>query len=138
MTAGYRAPSWLAGSHAQTIYPALFKRRGPALRRQRLKTFDGDFVDLDWLDTPPERTEASSLVVLFHGLEGDSSSHYARALMRQLQAMGWLGVVPHFRGCSGEPNLLPRAYHSGDYVEVGWMLAAADSDRKSTRLNSSH
>ena len=63
-------------------------------------------------------------MVLFHGLEGDSSSHYASALMRRLQAIGWRGVVPHFRGCSGEPNRLPRAYHSGDYVEIGWMLSA--------------
>jgi len=31
--------------------------------------------------------------------------------------------VPHFRGCSGEINLAPRAYHSGDHEEVGWMLA---------------
>jgi predicted alpha/beta-fold hydrolase len=31
-------------------------------------------------------------------------------------------VVPHFRGCSGEINWAPRAYHSGDYEEVGWML----------------
>ena len=40
-----------------------------------------------------------------------------------MQAIGWRGVVPHFRGCSGEPNRLPRAYHSGDYAEIGWMLA---------------
>ena len=127
MSLDYRAPSWLAGSHAQTIYPALFKGRGPSLRRQRLETFDGDFIDLDWLDAPARPTLAtgdSPLVVLFHGLEGDSSSHYARALMRRLRAIGWRGVVPHFRGCSGEPNLLPRAYHSGDYVEIGWMLSA--------------
>ena len=124
MTIAYRAPLWLAGSHAQTIYPAFLRRRGPGLRRQRLETFDGDFVDLDWLDAPAAATSDPPLVVLFHGLEGDSSSHYSRALMRHLQAVGWRGVVPHFRGCSGEPNLLPRAYHSGDYVEIGWMLSA--------------
>jgi len=104
LSAGYAAPRWLRGAHAQTIYPALFKRRGPPLRRQRLDTLDGDFVDLDWLDAP--------------------SSHYASALMRQLRVIGWRGVVPHFRGCSGEPNQLPRAYHSGDHVEIGWMLSA--------------
>lgn len=31
-------------------------------------------------------------------------------------------AVPHFRGCSGEINWAPRAYHSGDYEEVGWVL----------------
>jgi predicted alpha/beta-fold hydrolase len=119
----YRAPPWLVGSHAQTIYPSLFKGRAPALRRQRLETFDGDFIDLDWLDAPAAQTGETPLVILFHGLEGDSSSHYARALMRHLKAIGWRGVVPHFRGCSGEPNRLARAYHSGDYVEIGWILS---------------
>ena len=62
------------------------------------------------------------LVVLFHGLEGNSRSHYALALMTHLRSIGWRGVVPHFRGCSGELNRRPRAYHSGDYTEVAWML----------------
>jgi hypothetical protein len=104
----------------QTIYASLLPRPQVRYRRERVETPDGDFVDFDWLETAP--TDAP-LVVLFHGLEGNSSSHYARALMRQLLAIGWRGVVPHFRGCSGEPNRLPRAYHSGDYSEVGWMLA---------------
>jgi hypothetical protein len=43
--------------------------------------------------------------------------------MRHLAAIGWNGVVPHFRGCSGEPNRLPRAYHAGDADEIGWILA---------------
>lgn len=120
----YRAPPWLMGAHAQTIYPALFKPAGPPLRRQRLETYDGDFVDLDWLDAEVAPAIEPPLVVLFHGLEGDSSSHYARALMRHLKSIGWRGVVPHFRGCSGEPNHQPRAYHSGDHAEIGWMLSA--------------
>ena len=31
--------------------------------------------------------------------------------------------MPHFRGCSGELNRAPRAYHSGDHAEIGWLLA---------------
>jgi len=61
-------------------------------------------------------------VVLFHGLEGSSASHYAAALMQALARRGWGGAVPHFRGCSGEPNRLPRAYHSGDSAEIDWIL----------------
>jgi len=114
----YRAPSWLLGSHAQTIYPVLARRPLVTFRRERVDTPDGDFVDFDWIDGPAD----APMVVLFHGLEGNSSSHYAQALMRHLQVIGWRGVVPHFRGCSGELNRLPRAYHSGDYAEVGWML----------------
>ncbi len=117
--AAYRAPSWLRGGHAQTIYP-FFALRGalPRYRREVWDTPDGDFIELDWLQGNP----AYPLVVLFHGLEGGSSSHYSRAFMRELTAVGWNGVVPHFRGCSGQPNLLPRAYHSGDYAEIHWIL----------------
>ena len=65
---------------------------------------------------------AGPLVALFHGLEGSSSSHYALRLGALALARGWRIAVPHFRGCSGTLNRLPRAYHSGDSAEVGWML----------------
>jgi len=117
----YRPPRWLRGGHAQTIYPALFLRgRVPRYRRERWDTPDGDFIDLDFLDAG---AAGAPRVALFHGLEGDSSSHYAVALMRALERVRWNGVVVHFRGCSGEINRLPRAYHSGDAAEVGWILA---------------
>jgi hypothetical protein len=114
----YRAPSWLPGGHAQTLYPLLIKAPPPAYRRERWETPDGDFIDLDWIDGP----ETSPLLLLFHGLEGSSASHYATALMAAVRARGWAGAVAHFRGCSGEPNRLPRAYHSGDSDEVDWVL----------------
>jgi hypothetical protein len=118
----YRAPHWLPGAHLQTIYPYLFRRVAlPPLRRERWDTPDGDFIDADWLDGPAQ----APLVVLFHGLEGCSRSHYARALLRALHAHGWRAVVPHFRGCAGELNRLPRAYHSGDHAEIDWMLRTA-------------
>jgi predicted alpha/beta-fold hydrolase len=60
--------------------------------------------------------------VLFHGLEGRSESQYAHALMSEVAHAGWSGAVVHFRGCSGAPNRLPRAYHSGDSAELDWML----------------
>ena len=115
----YRAPWWLPGGHSQTLYAALLLR-APRIdyRRQRRDTPDGDFVDFDWVDCPRE----APLLALFHGLEGDSRSHYALAIMAAARARGWRGVVAHFRGCSGEPNRLPRAYHSGDAREIGWML----------------
>jgi len=120
IASSYRAPRWLRGGHAQTIFPVLLPRPRVAFRRERLETPDGDFVDFDWLEGP----SSAPAVVLFHGLEGSSGSHYALALAAALQARGWRGVFPHFRGCSGEPNRLPRAYHSGDAEEIGWMLQA--------------
>ena len=116
----YRAPAWLPGGHAQTIWPIVRKGAPPSYRRERWDTPDGDFIDVDWLATPEEA--GAPLVVLFHGLEGSSASHYAAAPMQALARRGWGGAVPHFRGCSGEPNRLPRAYHSGDSAEIDWIL----------------
>lgn len=118
------APAWLPGGHAQTIYPLLIKPAPHAYRRERWETPDADFIDLDWNESAPAALQnpKAPLVVLFHGLEGSSSSHYALALMRTLTTLGWGGVVVHFRGCSGEPNRLPRAYHSGDSDEIDWIL----------------
>lgn len=119
----YTAPRWLPGGQLQTVLPALISRppgRVPALRRERWTTPDGDFIDVDWLKapTPPE----APLLVLFHGLEGSSQSHYAQSLLAACAAAGWQCAVPHFRGCSGEDNRAPRAYHSGDYAEIDWIL----------------
>jgi uncharacterized protein len=120
----YRAPWWLPGGNLQTIWPALYARRvfgeHPRWRRERWATPDGDFVDVDWLDAP---ARGDVLLVLFHGLEGSSRSHYAEAFADFCTERGIAFVTPHFRGCSGELNLGPRAYHSGDHEEIGWMLA---------------
>ncbi|WP_309679844.1 alpha/beta fold hydrolase [Polaromonas sp.] len=62
------------------------------------------------------------LLVVFHGLEGSSASHYAEAFADVARGRGWACAVPHFRGCSGELNLAPRAYHSGDFTEIDWIL----------------
>ncbi len=119
----FRAPRWLPGGHAQTIWPALFSRRysgtRPSFRRERWATPDQDFVDVDWQGENADAT----LLVLFHGLEGSSASHYAVAFAAEARRRGWRFAVPHFRGCSGEINLAPRAYHSGDWEEVAWLLA---------------
>lgn len=115
----YPAPSWLPGGHLQTIYPAkCIPKPKVAYRRERWPTPDGDFIDIDFVDGGP----GQPFVVLFHGLEGSSDSHYARALMAQVAALGWSGAVPHFRGCSGELNHAPRFYHSGDAGEVEWII----------------
>ena len=65
---------------------------------------------------------APPLLVVFHGLEGSSASHYSEAFADVASSRGWSCAVPHFRGCSGELNLAPRAYHSGDFAEIDWIL----------------
>ena len=115
----YTAPFWLPNGHLQTIIPAtLLAKPAIRFRRERWDAPDGDFVDVDFVDGQP----GQPFVVLFHGLEGSSDSHYARALMAAVAARGWSGAVPHFRGCSGELNRAPRFYHSGDSTEVDWIV----------------
>ncbi len=118
----YLPPAWMPGGHAQSIWPSFLARPQVPLSRERVEIGDGDFWDFDWLATPA--APGAPLVVLFHGLEGSARSHYAAALLARLAELGLAGVVPHFRGCGGDPNRLPRAYHSGDHEEVGAMLAA--------------
>ena len=130
----YFGPRWLPGGNLQTIWASLYARRrfGPHIlyRRERWNTPDADFVDVDWLANsagdPLAATHWSSgqqpLLVLFHGLEGSSRSHYAEAFADFARQHGMAYAVPHFRGCSGEPNWTSRAYHSGDYEEIGWLL----------------
>jgi predicted alpha/beta-fold hydrolase len=131
MAPTYATPWWLPGGNLQTIWPAIASKAKPVdYRRERWDTPDGDFVDVDWMPW----IAGAPLVVLFHGLEGSSQSHYAKALMGALAARGWNGCVPHFRGCSGELNLLPRAYHSGDSAEIDWVLRRVVSQYRPARL----
>ena len=139
----YVAPAWLPGGNLQTIWPALYARRGfgpqPRYRRERWIAPDADFIDVDWLaseappaplpgdaalppvaDGPPPSKQ--TLLVMFHGLEGSSSSHYAQAFADFARERGIQFAVAHFRGCSGELNHGPRAYHSGDFEEIDWIL----------------
>ncbi len=105
------------------------RHSGPPPRwvRERWATPDSDFVDVDHLDAPaaahfdltPKR---AGHLVLFHGLEGSSASAYAQAFACVARERGWGFSVPHFRGCSGPLNHAPRAYHSGDFEEIGWIL----------------
>jgi uncharacterized protein len=116
----YIAPWWLPGGNLQTIYArTLARHHAVEYQRQRWDTPDGDFIDLDWVNY---QTGTEKMLVLFHGLEGCSRSHYALSVMAMAQQLGWRGVVPHFRGCSGEINRLARAYHSGDAAEIDWIL----------------
>ncbi len=119
MASTYHAPGWLPNQHLQTILPAL-GLPVPKLkyRRQHWDTPDGDIIALDWIDGQKDQP----LVVLFHGLEGNSRSHYALRIMSSAKRLGWNGVVVHFRGCGGCHNRKPRSYHGGDTAEIDWVL----------------
>lgn len=132
LSTDYSAPWWLPEGHSQTIVPALWGRTfysatsaQQAYRRERWTAPDDDFIDVDfgahaW---QPKR----GLLLLFHGLEGSSQSQYARALLRWCEQQGMGFAVAHARGCSGEVNHAPRAYHSGDWEEIDWIVQRLQS-----------
>lgn len=108
----------LRNAHAQTMFAFLVHDRRPLpWEHERLELPDGDFLDLCHLG-PPD----GPVVCLFHGLEGCVRSHYVGGLARALAARGLRVTFMHFRGCSGEPNRLPRAYHSGETGDIEHLL----------------
>lgn len=116
----FTAPRWAQNRHVQTIYPRFIQPRLPLnYTMERVKLDDGDFLDLAWGPAPQKLT---ALVVMFHGLEGSIHSHYANDMMVTLSQQGWQVVLMHFRGCSGEANLMPRAYHSGETSDPAFII----------------
>lgn len=108
---------WCRNPHLQTLWPLTAKPAHPELKRERVELPDGDFIDLDWT------TNTNDPVVLaMHGLEGSAHSHYVRRLLHALPGKGFRGVLMHFRGRSGEPNRLPRAYHSGETGDLQFIF----------------
>lgn len=112
----------VSNCHLQTMLPRLIRRKVLFTPHwQRLELPDGDFVDLAWSEDPEQARHKPRLVV-FHGLEGSLYSPYAHGLIHAAKQRGWLGVVMHFRGCSGEPNRRERIYHSGETEDGTWFL----------------
>ncbi len=115
--------AWLPGPHAQTIAGRVLRPADPvALRRERLDTPDGDFLDLDFTAAGPD-APAAPLVVLLHGLEGSARRGYALGSYRGLTRLGLRAVGLNFRSCSGEPNRTARFYHSGETEDLRFVLA---------------
>lgn len=106
----YQPPLALRSGHLQTIYPALF-RKVPLVtnKRERIETPDGDFLDLDWMNTKM----STRLVILSHGLEGNSHQAYVQGMAGIFHDAGWNVLAWNYRGCSGEMNRMIKSYHSG-------------------------
>ena len=107
----YRPPLFYRNGHFSTIYSALLRKvEPPKQKRERLTLPDGDFLDLDWSYS---ETTTNKLLVLLHGLEGDTQRPYMLGSSKIFTRSGWDVCAVNLRGCSGEPNKLYRSYHSG-------------------------
>ncbi len=118
----FKPAAGLGNAHVQTLL-SRFLRYKPLFKavEERLELPDGDFLDLAWSEKPDTSSD-KPIFILFHGLEGSFESPYANGLMNAFAKEGWIAVMMHFRGCSGEPNRLPRAYHSGETEDARFFL----------------
>ncbi|PLX90568.1 MAG: alpha/beta hydrolase [Desulfuromonas sp.] len=105
----YSPPLYLRNGHLQTIYPTLFRKLScPAYQRERIATPDDDFLDLDWACVG-----GNTLVILCHGLEGNSTRDYIKGMVKAVNGHGMDTLAWNYRGCSGEPNRQKIMYHNG-------------------------
>ncbi len=113
----FRPAWWLPGPHLQTQWPSFARRRStPPLTKVRVELADGDFIDLAIAGDGARR------VLVIHGLEGNLESHYAGSMITALVDAGFQAIFMHLRGCSGEPNRMDRAYHSGSSDDLAAVL----------------
>ena len=116
-------PFWQFNGHIQSIYPSLFRKvQFEYARRERLELPDGDFVDLDWSNT---QKTCNRLVIITHGLEGDSTRHYVLGVAKLFTKNGFDALGWNCRSCSGEINRLPRFYHHGDATDLRFVIEHA-------------
>ncbi len=128
----HRPPSWLPNGHYQSIYPALFRKIKPQYHRERIVTPDDDFLDLDWSSAKKQRTKEEgtftqkpSLVILSHGLEGNSTRQYVTGMVKIMNANGYDCLAWNYRSCSGEMNRQVRFYHSGETTDLEFVIQHA-------------
>jgi len=128
----FRPAAGLGNPHLQTLWGPLWRKTVHLHRpRERLWLADGDFLDLDWHGP---QTDSAPLVLVLHGLTGSSNSPYVAGLQRALAAQEWASVAVNWRGCSGEPNLLARSYHSGATADLIEVIAHVSSLRPNAPL----
>jgi predicted alpha/beta-fold hydrolase len=116
----FSPPWWAKNRHIQTIFPRFIQKRAKLdYRKEKLPLPDGDFVNLIWAG---DVQKSSGLIAMFHGLEGSIRSHYTNDMAANFVKQGYAVVLMHFRGCGGEQNTTPRAYHSGETEDAWYFL----------------
>lgn len=113
----YSPPWFLINAHLQTIYPSLFRRINLDYDRERCNLPDGDFLDLDWL-----KGGSDQIVIISHGLEGNSERAYVKGMARAFFKNGFDVIAWNYRGCSGEVNKTLRFYHSGATDDLSFVV----------------
>ena len=121
-------PLLLRNRHVQSVFPSVF-RHVPTLytNRERIDTPDGDFMGIDRV-----RNGSFGCAIILHGLEGHAQRSYMKGMVRVLRNTGRDCATVNMRGCSGEPNRLPKSYHQGSSDDMSTIVehvSAADYER---------
>lgn len=107
----YKPPFWAKKSFVSTVFSGLARKVGGVQQtRERIALPDNDFIDLDWSYA---KEKSNKVIILLHGLEGHAQRPYITGTAKLFNDNGIDAIGVNFRGCSGEPNLLYRSYHSG-------------------------
>jgi len=113
----YTPPLFFRNGHIQTIFPVIFRKVDICYKRERITTFDNDFLDLDWSTKGSNR-----LAIISHGLEGSTDRAYVKGMVKAVNDNGWDGLAWNYRSCSGEPNRQLRSYHNGVTDDLSWVI----------------
>lgn len=114
LSSSYKRPGFFLSRHLETIYPVVFRDVSDVrYKRERLELADGDFLDLDWI-----RKGNKNLLILSHGLEGNTESKYLKGMARAATKAGYDVLTWNYRGCSEEMNRNFRFYHSGESADL--------------------
>lgn len=117
LTSDYTPSLPFKNGHFNTMYRPLFMKESCNYNRERITTWDADFIDLDF-----SKIGSNTLALLIHGLEGSSESKYMISTSNELNSKNIDTVAFNLRGCSGEDNLLLGTYHSGKTEDVDFVL----------------
>jgi len=123
MDSKYSAPFLLFNNHLETIFPSLLRKVSLIpYQRERITTPDQDFLDLDWL-----KQGSKKLIILSHGLEGNSNRPYIRGMAKAGYENGFDILAWNYRGCSEEMNHQLRFYHSGATDDLDTVIKHSQS-----------
>jgi len=133
ISGNYIPPGIFKSADASTIYAATLRKvEIPIYERERIELSDGDFIDLDW--SYSGNTESNNLVILLHGLAGNTDRPYIKGMARVFNKNNWNAVAMNFRGCSGELNRLFRSYHAGASDDVAQVVTHILSLKKYKKI----
>ena len=133
----YSPTKLYVNGHIETIVPALFRKvKGIKYQRQRITTPDDDFLDLDWMkcNSNPSQENSKKLVIVSHGLEGNTSRSYIHGMVKAFHSKGYDVLAWNFRGCSEEMNKQLRFYHSGETTDLDFVIEHAEKNYNQIHL----